>query len=589
MELIVYYGLPGSGKSTMAEEAYGNNPRYLIVNRDDIRKELFGAEYLGQRPVREKEQQVTEVQEAIVHKAFQNGVSVVSSDTNLTPHFDNLTPIARKYGASVSTVPVNTPVEVCKERNRKRAEQGGHFVPEEVIDRMASQAYGEDGNIIPITYQSGKLYRTPKETPGQKYLQEVSKRLSEKYPMGKKVVLVDVDGTLIDNRREANRAFHDPKKKDFDYFFYAVRHGKVNEDVVELANNLRDKENMSIVVLTGRGDKNAKDLAEVIERSGLKASRIIAKPHGDFRPDKLFKREILEGLKKEGLDLAHSIDDRPQSVEVYESMNIPVSKVEPHEPMDPVLAGDINPRLTIDTPFPQYTSAPKPKKPKVFFGSDGMDPSASKWHLSPDGVPRRCSATKEPCRYKQTPHATNPEALLEYANGNSATTAISKKPVATARPLEATSGKLTGARVSRRKGYYGISVPNEVVEEAHAQLKDHLGEEKHRKLFANKKKRDGDEHHMTVIGPLALSKIEKEGLDYGAIMDKQYDLEVQGIGSVSNGENTAYYAVVSSPELKKTSNDLGLPNQDFHITLAFDGADVHGVSKGPETMIRKDS
>lgn len=128
-----------------------------------------------------------------------------------------------------------------------------------------------------------------------------------------------------------------------------------------------------------------------------------------------------------------------------------------------------------------------------------------------------------------------------------------------------------------------------MVEEAHAQLKDHLGEEKYRKLFANKKKRDGDEHHMTVIGPLALSKIEKEGLDYGAIMDKQYDLEVQGIGSVSNGENTAYYAVVSSPELKKTSNDLGLPNQDFHITLAFDGAGAHGVSKGPETMIRKDS
>ena len=58
-----------------------------------------------------------------------------------------------------------------------------------------------------------------------------------------------------------------------------------------------------------------------------------------------------------------------------------------------------------------------------------------------------------------------------------------------------------------------------------------------------------------------------------------------GIGSVSDGPNTTWYAVLEWESGNAALARLGLPPKDFHITLAFEKKDVHGVGKGVDTMV----
>ena len=134
MTLYTMIGLPGSGKSTFAV----NHPECVVVSTDAIRGELFGDE---------NEQKdgklVFDVAYARLAKAVEAGQDAIFDATNLQ----------RKYRKKIFqmfpnayhvAIFVNTPVDVCKERNAKR----DRVVPETVIDRMTS-------NLNPPTIAEG--------------------------------------------------------------------------------------------------------------------------------------------------------------------------------------------------------------------------------------------------------------------------------------------------------------------------------------------------------------------------------------------------------------------------------------------------
>lgn len=348
-KLTLTHGLPGSGKSTWAEAEVAKDPANRVrVNRDDIRTELFGEKYHKGDFPQKSESQVTQVHQRRVREGLAAGKQVYCDDTNLNPRFmGQLAQLASNYGAEFEQKYFDVPVAECKRRNALRAAAGGRDVPEFVIDRMAhgqggkGGAYDDEGHIKEFVVSSNfQAFAVPRSTPGMRLLADLNKRLEVKYPFkGKAIVLVDVDGTLAVNHHEANRAFGRPgQKKDFPYFFRSIEQAKVNAAVRDLANTMRDKDNLSIVVLTGREDGYAKELIAFIERSGLKVSRVIAKRAGDFRPDSDFKREQLANLRAEGLIPVHSIDDRERSVRIYEEDGIMVSRVKEHHPEDPATA-----------------------------------------------------------------------------------------------------------------------------------------------------------------------------------------------------------------------------------------------------------
>ena len=358
--LTATHGLPGSGKSTWAEEQVAQDPENrLRVNRDDIRTELFGEKYHTGTFPQKSESQVTAVHQKRIQVALAKGKHVYCDDTNLNPRFlGQLAKIARDYGAAFHQQYFDVPVDECKRRNAARGAAGGRLVPDFIIDRMAygqngkGGAYDENGHIKDFVVSSnGHAFAVPKRTPGMELLEDFNRKLEARNPIvGNAVVLIDVDGSLANNRHEANRAFGRPgQKKDFPYFFKSIRDAKVNAAVRDLGNMMREHDGLNLVVLTGREDSHAAELITFIKRSGLNASRVIAKRAGDGRPDSDFKREQLAKLRAEGLIPVHSIDDRERSVAIYVSEGIMVSRVEEHTPEDPETAPKDYPEPRVDT------------------------------------------------------------------------------------------------------------------------------------------------------------------------------------------------------------------------------------------------
>lgn len=358
-QLVIYHGLPGSGKSTHANKYAESEPRAVVINRDNIRTELFGDSYhdlqnrLSKKERDEAEALVTEAENARLEEAFSQGKIVVSDNTNLNVNtVSSLVSMARKHKAGITQRHVNVPIEEVKRRNRQRGANGGRTVPDHIIDSMAQKNYDDRGQLNRFVISSGsdRVYSVPRTSPSQRFLEHYNAELEKKHPVrGKAVVIVDVDGTLAANYADTNTAFGTKGRKDFDTFFKSIEHSPVNNNVVTLANTMRDDDNMNLMVLTGRSGRYNRELASFIDRSGVKASRVITKPAQDFRPDNEFKQEVLDDLKNEGFVVVHSIDDRERSVNMYLNNGITVSRVQEYHPVDPATAPETYPEPAIDT------------------------------------------------------------------------------------------------------------------------------------------------------------------------------------------------------------------------------------------------
>ncbi|KAH9261719.1 hypothetical protein BASA81_000375 [Batrachochytrium salamandrivorans] len=117
----------------------------------------------------------------------------------------------------------------------------------------------------------------------------------------------------------------------------------------------------------------------------------------------------------------------------------------------------------------------------------------------------------------------------------------------------------------------GVKVPSELLDVVPKELQ------------LQQQLRDGNEFHITI----AIKRELTAGADrfVGTIVD---DLIVLGLGKIGGGENDVYFLVVFSHLLSRIRASVApsLPEKDFHVTLGFKTADVHGVDKGPRTLMR---
>ena len=63
------------------------------------------------------------------------------------------------------------------------------------------------------------------------------------------------------------------------------------------------------------------------------------------------------------------------------------------------------------------------------------------------------------------------------------------------------------------------------------------------------------------------------------LFDLEFAINLIGLGTAEKNGNRAYFVVVKSEELQEVRKKYGLPEQDFHITLAMKWKDVFGVRK----------
>ena len=133
-KLILMCGLPGSGKSTYAKEKLSYDSVYC--SRDEVRFRMVkeNEDYFSKEKQVFKEW-IKEIQNALDDETGPNYVIADATHISRASRAKTLSHLNLKNVFEVQVYWIDTPVEVCIERNEKR--KGRERVPNEAIENMA--------------------------------------------------------------------------------------------------------------------------------------------------------------------------------------------------------------------------------------------------------------------------------------------------------------------------------------------------------------------------------------------------------------------------------------------------------------------
>lgn len=136
-DLILICGIPASGKTYLTQNRYRNRVR---LNRDDIRfahKRMisYGQKWMQSDFDLEFEKIFSDYEMQLLHLHLQRGHKIVVDDTNVTRTRRKFyVDVAKALGKTVGILFLNSPVELCLERNRNRE----NVIPETIVRKYNS-------------------------------------------------------------------------------------------------------------------------------------------------------------------------------------------------------------------------------------------------------------------------------------------------------------------------------------------------------------------------------------------------------------------------------------------------------------------
>lgn len=262
-------GLPGSGKSTWAEQVLlDRRPGSVVrLNKDLLRVMLHAGRSKGRT-----ERQVVQVRNVLVAEHLAAGVDVIVDDTNLNPvHERTLRELATSHEALFEVVDfTGVELDECIRRDRMRP----HPVGESTIRQM---------------------HRSYLHTPP----------LPPSAPAGSpRAVICDIDGTL------AHMGDRSP------YAWHRVGEDTPNVPVVELVRLLHGS-GIAVIYVSGRdGSAREATLTWLDTHVGV-PGELHMRAAGDNRSDALVKRELFDGHIRGRFDVRWVLDDRDRVVRVW--------------------------------------------------------------------------------------------------------------------------------------------------------------------------------------------------------------------------------------------------------------------------------
>ena len=136
----------------------------------------------------------------------------------------------------------------------------------------------------------------------------------------KQTVLFDIDGTLADISHRRHYVLGN--QKDWGAFFKHMGDDKPNTPIVDLYNALKASGRYDLIIVSARPGDSRAITEQWLVWNGIEFDRLIMRPAGDFRPDTDIKKEILEGLREEGREIAFVVDDRDCVVDMWRENGI---------------------------------------------------------------------------------------------------------------------------------------------------------------------------------------------------------------------------------------------------------------------------
>jgi len=294
-ELIITRGLPGSGKTTFAEQWVTESPATRRrVNRDSLRRMIH---INAQSATQDTEAVITKTAADLVRAFLRAGLDVVVDDTNLRQRTARQwATLAAVTGAELTVKDLTgVPLSTCLERNAARP--GDARIPSGVIETMHAKYVA-----------SGKLpHPTADANTGSEWQPwEPTIGLDPVY-------LVDIDGTVA---IKGDCDIYDGSKAYLD---------TPNWNVVRIIRMLQKTHR--VVYMTGRDAEHRHVTAEWLKVNGLIAHELHTRPLGDKRKDSTVKHELFNQRIRGKYNVAGVFDDRNQVVEMWRAIGLTVFQV----------------------------------------------------------------------------------------------------------------------------------------------------------------------------------------------------------------------------------------------------------------------
>jgi len=298
-EIIITRGLPGSGKSTWAKAFASIAGNTAIVERDELRLQLFGVYWTG-KP--EDEERVTRLQDKLVRSYLAEGTRVVISDTHLP---DRSVKKWLKLGAELG-VPVHVqefrhvPLAQVLAQNWQRKTNSKYVAPSVIEDKYERFIKGRNLDKE-VTY-----------TPKAKATIEPYKQPPEPVYPRLNAVIFDIDGTLA---VMGDRSPYDGA---------AVWKDTPNHDVAT-ALTLHREASHTIYIVSGR-DELYRDVTEKwLDSHGIKYDELLMRPteEGEKREDSIIKHELFnKHIRPLGYRILGVYDDRHRVLRMWRELGL---------------------------------------------------------------------------------------------------------------------------------------------------------------------------------------------------------------------------------------------------------------------------
>ena len=295
-KVLILTGLSGSGKSTFARQFCTQNPNWLRVNRDDLRRSLLPislGEYWQTWSDRDRnriEMLVNELQKTAILDGLARGWQVLIDNTNLKLSYLNefrklLT--ERVDEVELSYQLIDVPIDECIRRDRDRADSVG----DTIIRKQAEQ--------LAVLKKNFK-FRSEVLTQSVAFLRVQDATLP-------RCILVDIDGTVADKG----------DRSPFDW--HRVGLDTPKWPVINLVKAMRAT-GYAIVFFSGRDAVCRPETTDWLGTHfgwSADAYELFMRPRQDNRKDSIVKAELFGQHILGRYYVEFVVDDRQQVVDMW--------------------------------------------------------------------------------------------------------------------------------------------------------------------------------------------------------------------------------------------------------------------------------
>lgn len=304
--LTLTIGLPGSGKTTIAENLREANPGTILVSRDAMREEFYGG---FTTHTQDQESLITAVVEKAVDKALEEGRDVIVHDMNLKKAYrKKWASFAVKHGAELQYIDLTyVPLEDCLWRNSVRGDSGGRRVPDQLIIDLHARYLS---NKMPVETPES-LVESLKDVPQGHDPYEYTPGLPE-------AIIVDIDGTVADCTGVRNP--YDTTKYHLD---------RPRWDVIKVVQDYAYRSIPKRIIFVSGRDENFREVTYewLMEWVKVPIEGLYMRPGFDTRRDDVIKLELFDNHIRGKYNIWGVFDDRNRVVKAWRSINLPVFQV----------------------------------------------------------------------------------------------------------------------------------------------------------------------------------------------------------------------------------------------------------------------